>query len=166
MHMAQCHWNGILEALSKLQSSTSKWVLQCTHIYERVWFLPLSKCRMWRAMAKQGTKCTYFMLFGKAHTKMYTKIGISWSQVQRTLHDDFYLYHSQEAYQLLPGLHANHVQFFRWLKGHPKLLNYILFMDEAQFHNDGITNTRNSTLSLSHDNLFEVSKVIFNTDFQ
>jgi len=64
------------------------------------------------------------------------------------------------------GDHTKCVQVCTLLEGQPQLMNYILFMDEAQFHNDGITNTRNSTLSLSHDNLFEVSKVIFNTDFQ
>jgi len=46
--------------------------------------------------------------------------------------------------QLLPRSHADHVQFCRYLEGQPQLMNYILFMDEAQFDCDDISNTRDS----------------------
>jgi hypothetical protein len=90
-----------------------------------------------KARIQKYAECLRRLAF---HSHMYRRLcmmmvfSIPWS----------FLYHIQKVQQLLPGDHTNHVQFCRWLKRQSQIMNYDLFIDEVQFHHDGITSTRNS----------------------
>jgi hypothetical protein len=78
-------------------------------------------------------------------------------------HEGFYLINSNEC-NLLLGDHVNRVQLCECLQPWLNILHDILLMDEAQFTQDGITNTRNLH-SWAHKNPHEVEECNFQHQF-
>ena len=93
--------------------------------------------------------------------RMASRIGVSRTQVWRTLHEeDLYPYHDQSVQHLEPGDHAQRMDLCNWIKAHPELLSFILIGDEASFTRDGVNNVRN-VHTWSHDNPHETSVTKF-----
>jgi hypothetical protein len=52
-------------------------------------------------------------------------------------------YHVQKVRHLEPGDLVQLVDLCNWIKAHPQLLRTVLFIDEASFTRDGISNSQN-----------------------
>jgi hypothetical protein len=65
-------------------------------------------------------------------------------QVWQTVHEEYlHPYHVQRVQHLEPGDLAHCVDLCNWIKAHPQLLRTVLFIDEASFTVDGISNSQN-----------------------
>ena len=97
--------------------------------------------------------------------RMASRIGVSRTQVWRTLHEeDLYPYHDQRVQHLEPGDHAQRMDLCRWITAHPEPLSVILFTDEASFTRNGINNSRN-VHTWSHENPHEKRATNFQRRF-
>jgi hypothetical protein len=97
--------------------------------------------------------------------RLPVRLGVSWTRVLRTLHDDgLHPYYPQGVQNLHPGDRAMRLEFFHWLRNNRQLLPFILFTNEAIFPRNGISNTRNSR-RWSHDNPHGTVKTYFQYRF-
>jgi len=78
-------------------------------------------------------------------------------QVWQTVREEYlHPYHFQGVQHLEPGDLAERVDLCNWIKAHPQLLRTILFIDEASFTRDGISNSQNLHI-WSHGNPHQTS---------
>ena len=76
--------------------------------------------------------------------RIVSRIGVSRTQVWRTLHEEnLHPYHDHRVQHLKPGDHAQRMDLWHWITAHPRLLSVILFTDEASFTRYGINISRN-----------------------
>jgi hypothetical protein len=115
----------------------------------------MRKCRTWVAVTWQWRWCISAFQQSPYTTvhRISTETDIPWSQIWRLLHsNDLYSFDIQRSVTHFPRRSCQpHTQFCRWLEGQPQLTNHTLFLDEAQFHCDSITNKRHFH-SWWHDN--------------
>jgi len=71
-------------------------------------------------------------------------ISVFHIQVWQTVHEEYlHPHHVQRIQHLEPGDLAQCVDLCNWIKAHPQLLRIILFIGEASFSRDGISNSQN-----------------------
>jgi hypothetical protein len=64
--------------------------------------------------------------------------------VWQTVHEEYlHPYHVQRVQHLEPGDLAECMDLCNWIKAPPQLLRTVLFIDEASFIRDGISNSQN-----------------------
>ena len=83
----------------------------------------------------------------------------------KTVHEEYLLpYHVQRVQHLEQGDLVQHVDLCNWVKAHPQLLRTVLFIDEASFTRDGISNSQNLHM-WSHGNPHQTSVPNFQRRF-